>query len=153
MPSLDLNNVLWGAGLFVGGVVLSIALVAAVIVRMPSDYFCGEAPRSILSASPAWKRKVAHVGKNVLGAILIMVGLVLVIPGVPGQGILTILIGITLVDFPGKRKLEIRIMKNQTVLAGANAIRRRFGKPPFELDAEDPAPSLEEHSSKPDRGR
>lgn len=142
MPSINLHNALWGAGLFVAGVVLSIALVAVVIVRMPADYFRGEGPKSILTSSPVWKQKAARVGKNALGVILIAIGLVLAIPGVPGQGFLTILIGLTLVDFPGKRRLEIKIMRNHTVLGGANAIRRRFGKPPFELDAEDPAPPL-----------
>jgi hypothetical protein len=73
--------------------------------------------------------------------LLVALGLVLSIPGIPGQGFLTILIGLTLVDFPGKRKLEIRIMRNHTVRAGANAIRRRFGKAPFELDEHPPLSS------------
>jgi UPF0716 family protein affecting phage T7 exclusion len=138
LRSLDLNRVLLGAGIFVGGVVLSFTLVAIVIVRMPADYFCGDAPHSLLKTTSTWKRKAARVGKNALGVLLVVLGVVLSIPGIPGQGFLTILIGLTLVDFPGKRKLEKRIMRNHTVLAGANAIRRRFGKQPFELDAEHP---------------
>ena len=148
LRSLDLSRVLLGVGIFVGGVALSIGLVAIVLVRMPEDYFRGDAPRSFLAGSPPWKRKAARVGKNALGVLLIALGVVLSVPGVPGQGVLTILIGITLVDFPGKRRFEIRIMRNRTVHAGANAIRRRFGKPPFELDAREPDPHL---SPKPPR--
>ena len=141
LRSLDLNRVLLGVGIFVGGVVLSFALVALVIVRMPANYFRSDGPRSILKTTSTWKRTAAKVGKNALGVLLVALGLVLSIPGIPGQGFLTILIGLTLVDFPGKRKLEIRIMRNHTVRAGANAIRRRFGKAPFELDEHPPLSS------------
>lgn len=134
---ISLNQVLVGAGIFVAGVALSLALCAIVLVRMPAEYFRGEAPKSLLAGRPAWQQKLGHVGKNLLGVLLIVLGVLLSLPGVPGQGVLTILIGLTLVDFPGKRRLEKRIMKNPTVLNGANRIRARFGKPPFELDKEE----------------
>jgi hypothetical protein len=137
LQGIDLKSVLLGAGIFLGGVALSLALVTIVLVRMPADYFRGDRPNSDAAAGPTWKRTARRVGKNALGVLLILLGVLLSLPGVPGQGFLTILIGLTLVDFPGKRKLEIRIMRNHAVLAGANAIRRRFHKPPFELDAEE----------------
>jgi hypothetical protein len=59
---------------------------------------------------------------------------VLSIPGVPGQGILTILLGIMLLDFPGKRKLEHKIVSRPKVLSTINKLRHRFGKPALVLD-------------------
>ncbi|MBK9529879.1 MAG: hypothetical protein IPO41_16555 [Acidobacteria bacterium] len=72
--------------------------------------------------------------KNVLGVFLIGVGILLSLPGVPGQGVLTILLGLIMIDIPGKRPIEARIIKRPTVLAAANNLRARYGKPPLELD-------------------
>jgi hypothetical protein len=56
------------------------------------------------------------------------------LPGVPGQGILTILIGVMLLDFPGKRRLERWLVRRPAVFKGINRIRARFDKPPLVLD-------------------
>ncbi len=53
---------------------------------------------------------------------------------VPGQGILTILIGIMLLDLPGTRNLELKLVRRPHVLGAINRIRARFHKPPLELD-------------------
>jgi hypothetical protein len=53
---------------------------------------------------------------------------------VPGQGVLTILLGIMLLDFPGKRALETRIISRPRVQTAVNALRARFDKPPLMLD-------------------
>jgi UPF0716 family protein affecting phage T7 exclusion len=78
-------------------------------------------------------RLTARVGKNVLGVILVVVGIVLVLPGVPGQGMLTILIGLMLLDVPGKRRLERRIVGRRRILKAINRLRKRFGGPPLVL--------------------
>jgi hypothetical protein len=41
-------------------------------------------------------------------------GIILALPGVPGQGILTVLIGVMLLEFPGKRRLERAIVGRPT---------------------------------------
>jgi hypothetical protein len=61
-------------------------------------------------------------------------GFVMALPGVPGQGILTMLIGLTLVDFPGKRSLEQRLVRRPSVRRALDKVRARFGHPPLELD-------------------
>jgi hypothetical protein len=53
---------------------------------------------------------------------------------VPGQGILTILLGIMLVDFPGKRELERKIVSRPQVFETINKLRHRFGKPNLVLE-------------------
>ena len=115
-------------------ILISVGLATIMLVRMPPMYFLADGPQStFLTDRPAWQRVAAYIGKNALGVLLIILGVVLSLPGVPGQGILTILIGITLVDFRGKRRIERRIMSIPAVFRGANRIRARFGKPPFVL--------------------
>jgi hypothetical protein len=56
------------------------------------------------------------------------------LPGIPGQGLLTMIIGLTLLDFPGKREVERRVLKHRRVLAAINGLRARFHRPPLEMD-------------------
>jgi len=63
-----------------------------------------------------------------------LIGIVLSLPGVPGQGILTILLGLIFLDIPGKRPLEARIIKRPAVLSAINNLRAKYSKPPLELD-------------------
>jgi hypothetical protein len=51
----------------------------------------------------------------------------------PGQGLLTILIGLILVNFPGKYKIERRLVRRPGVLQSINKIRTRFQRPPIEI--------------------
>jgi hypothetical protein len=126
-----------GACFGVAGFLLSFAVAILVLVRLPRTYFAPGQRASFLDGRPPWQRTAALVGKNVAGAVLVVLGLVLSIPGVPGQGLLTILVGLVLLDVPGKRRLERRILLVPTVRRGVDALRRRFGREPFLLDGID----------------
>lgn len=79
--------------------------------------------------------RVLHaIGRNVGGAILILLGIAMSLPGIPGQGFLTIIIGITLLDIPGKRRLERRLISRPRILHVINGMRARFSRKPLELD-------------------
>jgi hypothetical protein len=126
------ERLLWGAGFFVASSLLSLAAVTAVLVALPADYFRDDAapaewPRSTLLRW-AWK-----IAKNILGLALIALGLLMSVPGVPGQGLLTMVIGLILLDFPGKRALERRVVARPAVLGAINRVRARFGRPPMAL--------------------
>src|SRR5262249_7875578 len=69
--------------------------------------------------------------KNVLGVTAAILGGVLSLPGIPGPGLLLILLGVTLVDFPGKRRLKRWLLSHQAVLNTINRLRQRYGKPPL----------------------
>jgi UPF0716 family protein affecting phage T7 exclusion len=69
-----------------------------------------------------------------LGVVLVVLGILMSVPGVPGQGFLTILLGIMLLDFPGKRNLEYKLVSRPQVLNAINKLRHRFGKPSLVLD-------------------
>jgi hypothetical protein len=112
----------------------SIALTAWALVRLPADYFRGDKPHNLWAEHHPALRWVLRVGKNLLGVVLIIAGLIMSIPGVPGQGILTTLLGVMLVDFPGKRQCEQWIVKKRRVRASIDRVRAKFGKAPLILD-------------------
>jgi hypothetical protein len=73
--------------------------------------------------------------KNVGGVALILVGIVLSFPGIPGQGILTILVGLMLTDLPGVRRLERSLARRRRVKRALDAIRAKVGgRDPVKLD-------------------
>jgi hypothetical protein len=71
-----------------------------------------------------------------LGLVLIVIGTILALPGIPGQGLLTVLIGIMLLTCPGKRTWERKLLRLPHVLTAINRLRKRFGKPPLHVDQE-----------------
>ncbi len=130
------GQVAMGLGIFVLSTVVTTAVVTAYLVTIPPDHF-DNLPlvrRRQIGSSPA--RLALAIGKNVLGAVLVIVGLVLSVPGVPGQGLLTILVGILLLDIPGKRKLERRLVSRPAVLRNINKLRTRFDRSPLKLGSD-----------------
>lgn len=99
-------------------------------------------------------RWTGRILKNLAGLVAVAVGLVLAMPGVPGPGLLTVLIGLMLLDFPGKRRLERRLIGHPAVRGAVDRTRRRFGKPPLVLEeeAERPATAGEERMKRPPSG-
>ena len=104
------------------------------MVKIPATYFSTHYTADFMPGKPWIVRWSAVILKNLLGVFLILLGIVLSLPGVPGQGILTILLGLIMLDIPGKRPLEARIIKRPTVSAAINDLRARFNKPPLILD-------------------
>lgn len=130
----------WALGIGAIATVGTIALAAVVVVRWPTDQFKGEHPRPFMEGRHPLVRGAAIFGQNVAGVVLFVLGLIMALPGVPGQGILTMLIGLTLISFPGKRRLEQWFIRRANVFRGVNQLRARFGHPPLELDDGPPAP-------------
>lgn len=134
LETLTLRNVLIGVGLFVVSFSLSIASIAVVMVKIPANYFSTHYKQDFMPDSPFLVRWGAVIAKNIFGVFLICLGIVLSLPGVPGQGVLTILLGLIMVDIPGKRPLEARIIKRPNVLAAINRLREKYNKPPLDLN-------------------
>lgn len=132
--SLTLGQILVFAGLFLISLAFSFLIIAVVMVKIPADYFSSHYTPDFMPGKPWLMRWSAVVLKNLLGVFLILLGIVLSLPGVPGQGILTILLGLIMLDIPGKRPLEARIIKRPTVRAAMDNLRARFDKPPLILD-------------------
>jgi len=128
------RSFLIGALIFVGSFVINLALVSFVLVKLPADHFSkSHKPKFLANRHPAL-RVAAVIGKNIAGVLLVALGVVLSLPGVPGQGLLTILLGIMLLDFPGKSRLEQKLLSRPSIVNAINRLRARFGKPPLELN-------------------
>ena len=117
-------------GVSVASFIVSILFCTLVIAYLPPDYFL---PNRRVNRI---RHPVLRIGlkclKNLLAVLLVVVGIIQI--PLPGQGVLTILIGIIISDIPGKRKLERRIISSPIVLSTANGIRSRFKRPLLVLD-------------------
>ena len=131
---LSWNKILIGVGIFAASLALSFLAIGIVMVKIPENYFSSHYQQDFLPGSPWIVRWGAVIAKNVFGVFLVCLGIILSLPGVPGQGILTILLGLIMLDIPGKRPLEARIIKRPTILAAINDLRARYNKPPLVMD-------------------
>jgi hypothetical protein len=118
----------WPTVIFVATFVGSLALFLAIVVMLPAKYFA-TTRRGFLSDKSPLVRWMGLIGKNALGVGLIVLGVLLSLPLMPGQGLFTIAIGLMLVDLPGKHRLVQRIVKRPGVLKTLNWIRGWFGRP------------------------
>jgi len=125
------GKVITGAIIFLLTFFISNALVMFFLVKLPEDYFCKTYQKPDQAKLPTPLRWMITVGRNMLGFILLPVGVVLSLPGIVGPGFLIIFIGILLLDFPGKRELERKIIRKPRVLNSINNLRKRFSRPPL----------------------
>jgi hypothetical protein len=134
ISGLTWQRALLGVVLFLITFSGSLGLVSLILIKLPAEYFCSHYDRQLWSGRAPALRIAAAIGKNVLGVLLIMLGIIMALPGVPGQGLLTILLGVMLVDFPGKDRLERNLLHRPAIRKSIDKLRARFGKPPLLLD-------------------
>ena len=112
--------------------VISFVALPIIVSRMRADYFLPDRDedRSFAHQHPAI-RWTGLILKNLLGGILFIAGILML--GLPGQGILTILMGLMLLDFPGKQRLELWLVRLPAVERALNWIRKKNDRPPLEI--------------------
>ena len=132
--ALTWRKVLIGALIFAGSFFINLAIVSVVLVKLPKDHFSKNRKTKFWSGPRPWIHAAKFIGKNIGGILLVALGVVLSLPGVPGQGLLTILLGIMLLDFPGRNRLEQKLLSRPSIVNSINRLRQRFGKPPLELN-------------------
>ncbi len=119
--------------LFIVAVVASVIAVPWVIVCLPADYFRrDQPPQARFSGLSLPIRVLLLVVKNAAGIALVGVGIVFLV--LPGQGLIVILIGVLLLDFPRKRELERWLISRAPILRIANWLRATWRKEPLRLD-------------------
>ena len=108
----------------------SLIAVPWLIGRMRADYFLThwQTVQARHRRHPALALTV-FLARNALGLLLVAAGLAMLF--MPGQGLLTVLIGVCVMDFPGKRGLLQRLVRGPKVQGALNWIRRKRGKEPF----------------------
>ncbi|MHC4340435.1 MAG: PGPGW domain-containing protein [Planctomycetota bacterium] len=127
------ETLLWWLGaLSVVTFVATLGLLPLAIIRIPADYFSRRKPSPDSWAGHHPLLRFALIGgKNLLGVLFLLAGVAMLV--LPGQGIITILIGLTLLDFPGKRKLELRLIRIPAIHRAIDWIRRRSQRPPLQI--------------------
>jgi len=135
----DAWGLTWGRvllGLLVAAVsfAVSTGVVTFVLVKLPANYFHSSHEREFLTSRHPVLRMVGIFLKNLLGLVLVGFGILMTLPGVPGPGVLTILFGVMLLDFPRKRELEVKFVSRPSVFHAINRLRARFSRPPLLLD-------------------
>jgi hypothetical protein len=117
------------------GFIGSLIAIPLILVRLPADYFDTRTPRHWMKDHHPVLRLLGVLVKNVVGVVFVLAGFAMLF--LPGQGLLTILIGVSLMDFPKKRALEAKMVGQPTLLGVINSMRLKFGKPPLTM-APDP---------------
>lgn len=107
----------------------TILIIPIIFIRIPADYFVKEERKFPFERKNPFIGAFVLIIKNMLGFIFLIAGFIMLFT--PGQGILTIFIGISLINFPGKRKLERKLIFHPKVLPVVNAIRKKAGKQPL----------------------
>lgn len=129
------SNIMWGLIIFSAITFLtSIIAVPWFLVRIPARYFTTTKHEHPWADRHPIIRAAIVIGKNVLGIALLLVGLALLF--LPGQGILTILAGVVLVDFPGKHRVLLWTISRPAVLSSVNWIREKAGREPLVMPEE-----------------
>jgi len=111
----------------------SIAILTWLVTIIPTDYFAHQS-----RVAPEWKqfhpiiRLLILILKNLAGWMLLLVGISMLV--LPGQGLLSILLALMLMDYPGKYKLERWVITRPGVLHLINRFRRRWNRPDLTLN-------------------
>ena len=117
----------------IGSLVVFIASLLTLpwlVAKIPQDYFVPKKrqPTNWKSQHPI-VRLLTLIGKNLLGYGLILAGILMLF--LPGQGILTLVTGVLLIDYPGKFRIERKIVRTPAILNGLNWLRAKAKKPPL----------------------
>ena len=106
--------------------------IPAILIRLPPDYFQNHQLNPWFANHHPVVRTLGLVVKNMAGIIFLLAGIAMLF--LPGQGLLTMLLGILFIDFPGKHRLEKRLIQHPKILGAINAFREKAGKSPFTFE-------------------
>ena len=126
------NSLGWAGLLSLIMMVATLLTVPLIIISLPPQYLNDKKDRLSEIQSP-WRWPYLVV-KNIMGAVLLLAGVAMLI--LPGQGLLTLAIGLGLMNFPGKRSLIRRLIGRPRVLRTINRWRTRAHKEPLEEPAD-----------------
>lgn len=126
------KDILWPLGLVsLAFLVLGVVLLPVIVVRLPSDYLT----RGKRSVRRRFVRmtiggRIYLLAKNCFGGLLVLAGIIMLVT--PGQGLISIAVGIGLLDIPQKQRLLRLLAGRRRVLHTINRFRARFGRPPMQ---------------------
>ena len=129
-----LNEHAWWLAILSGVLCVVSALVGfAILIKLPEDYFVRLEKSASAAGSRGHIRVVLLVLKNLVGIGIILVGGIMSLPLVPGPGLIMVVIGLSLTNFPGKRKLELKVLRTPSALGAVNWLRSKAGRAPLRM--------------------
>jgi hypothetical protein len=118
---LEVTLIAVSVAMFVG----SLVAIPVLVRRLRPDHF----------ARPPEPRSLpAKILRNGLGALLVAAGIAMLV--LPGQGIIAIIFGISIMDLPIKDRILRRLLTQKKIQEGVQRIRSKAGKPPLVIPAE-----------------
>ncbi len=103
--------------------------IPAILIRLPADYFQNHHHKPWFANHHPIVRSLGLLAKNIVGFIFLLAGIAMLV--LPGQGLLTMFLGILFIDFPGKHRIETKLIQHPQILKVINALRKKANKPPF----------------------
>ena len=121
----------WGAkiGFAVVLGVVSTLVGLAIVVSLPAEHFARDRAAKRRHPVVHWALLVA---KNAAGLAVLPLAIITLIG--PGPGIVFTLISLSLLDFPGKRALERKLLTRPGVVRSINGLRAKVGRAPLVID-------------------
>jgi hypothetical protein len=111
----------------------TLVAVPLLVIALPHNYLI-EQDMGLLRIPRLWRWPYLLI-KNGIGAGLVLAGAAMLV--LPGQGLLTLVIGLSLMNFPGKRRLIIRILSRPRVFRTINSLRDKARRPPLQWPLDD----------------
>lgn len=130
--SLTWGRIAAGLAFTVVTIIASYGLIVIGMIKIPADYFSSSYVRDIGSDKHFSLRWGTFIIKNLIGFLLIIAGIIMIFT--PGPGVPTILLGLIMMDIPGKRPLEAKLIQRPMVLSAVNDLRAKYNKPPLIMD-------------------
>ena len=124
-----------------------------IVRRLPETFFVDD------ELERQRKNLLQYIGRNLVGLMLLIAGPIVMLPLItlpPGSGLMVMVMGVGLMDFPGKRKQLRRFLRSAKVRRLLNWMRTSAGIRPFvmphDLDQNRHECSNHEYNSLQDRG-
>ncbi len=110
---------------------LSLVLIPWLVGRLDRGYFQAFVLRAEGGAARTGNGPffIWALVRNTCALVLIALGLVMLV--LPGQGLITLLLGLSLLDFPGKKLFFAWILRKKSVQSALNWLRRKQGREEF----------------------
>lgn len=128
-PALEQTLIDYLPAMTLTGVIMTVVTAVAIpwlVIRMPHDYFTDDRKPPVDRSPMGW---AIWLLRNISAIVLIIAGIAMLI--LPGQGVLTIMLGIACSTFPGKFKLQRQLVSRPGVLKALNWIRHKYDRKPL----------------------
>ena len=110
--------------------IFSLLTIKWLVALIPSDYFIKKNNSEFRSNYPIFWL-VSIIIKNLVGYTLIVGGILMLV--LPGQGLLSIFVGLMLSNYPGKFYIERKFIAIPSVLKAINWLRKKSNTPSIKI--------------------